>query len=129
MKIHGGLIECFFSVVGSVSTTTTSQTSSLITTTDVNGSYSDQQHQIWVVGSSPPITNQNQQFPAMWHVVGSGTRTTQQRRRPRPKVSRQCKHIGKPMCLSGTGKKWWARSWCVGTLEPRSRFRSACRAA
>jgi hypothetical protein len=74
MKIHGGLIECFFSIVGghSTATTTTSQNGSVITTTEVDNSYSDQQHQIWVVGSSPTITNQNLPLPATWHVIGSG---------------------------------------------------------
>ena len=72
MKIHGGLIECFFSVVGGEFTTTTSDTTSFSSTTDIDNSYSDQQHQIWVVGSSPTITNEYLPLPATWHVTGSG---------------------------------------------------------
>jgi hypothetical protein len=72
MKIHSGLIECFFSIEGVQSTTTTSETTSFSNTTDIDNSYSDQQHQIWLVGSSPTITNQNLPLPATWHVIGSG---------------------------------------------------------
>jgi hypothetical protein len=72
MKIHGGLIEMLLFGRSAFSNIATSEIPSNIKTTDTDNRYFDQQHQIWVVGSSPSITNQNQRLPAMWHVVGSG---------------------------------------------------------
>jgi hypothetical protein len=108
MKIHGGLIECFFSVAGGESTTTTSDTTSFSSTTEIDNSYSDQQHQIWVVGSSPPITNQNQQFPAMWHVVGSGHKNNA------TKTTTTTKSTGAMQTHRQTDVSQWYREKVVG---------------